>query len=94
MQKCPMCNSKKVSACGARRLNSMFKTTDFTDSSHGKLSGGFVRAIFPFAESLLGHVEQLLGIPSLKPIMVTDLSPLDDVVILCRTCGVWCKQSA
>ena len=93
MQNCPMCNSKKVSACAARRLNCVFKTQDFTASTHGKLSGGFVRALFPLAESLIQHVEQLLGTHFLNPVLVTDHSPTEDVVLVCRTCGLWCKQT-
>lgn len=91
MPKCPICHSKKVNACNARRLNALFSTTDFTDSTHGKLSSGFVRAIFPLAHSLVSHVEQLLRIHFYKPAMVVTISSSDNAVILCRDCGTWHK---
>lgn len=91
MQKCQICNSKKVTACGARRLNSLFQTSDFTHSHCGKLSGGFIRAIFPIAESVMRNIEQLLGIHAFRPAIVTEISPSDDVILLCRACGLWYK---
>ncbi|WP_241579535.1 hypothetical protein [Rosenbergiella nectarea] len=92
MQKCQICNSKKVTACGARRLDSLFQTSDFTHSHQGKLSSGFIRAIFPIAEPVLRNIEQLLGIHTFTHAMVTEISPSDDVILLCRACGLWCKS--
>ncbi|WP_241595395.1 hypothetical protein [Rosenbergiella epipactidis] len=92
MQTCQLCKSKKVTACGARRLNSLFKTSDFTHSHHGKLSSGLIRAIFPLADTMMRNIEQLLGIPTFKHAMVTDISPSDDIILLCRACGLWCKS--
>ena len=92
MQKCQVCNSKRVTACGARRLNSLFKTSDFTHSHHGKLSSGFIRAIFPIADSMIRNVEQLLGIHTFSHAMVTEISPYDDIILLCRACGLWHKS--
>jgi len=70
----------------------LFKTSDFTHSHHGKLSSGFIRAIFPMADTMMRNIEQLLGIPTLKHAMVTDISPSDDIILLCRACGLWCKS--
>ncbi|MBT0728491.1 hypothetical protein HGT73_14180 [Rosenbergiella australiborealis] len=92
MQKCRICNSKRVTACAASGLNVLFQTSDFTYSACGKLSTGFVRAIFPIAESFLEHIEHFLGIYSLKPAIVTNISSSDDVVLLCRSCGLWFKK--
>jgi len=92
MQKCQICNSKKITACGAKRLNSFFQTSDFTHSHYGKLSSGFVRAIFPIADSMIRNIEQLLGIHAFSHALVTDISPSDDVILLCRTCGLWYRS--